>query len=180
MAGELINYAIGFLLMTILFAGSYLFWNWYTNKNKTEFKYQVEEDQNNSKKEEFSIDNLIKTTNTSPASTTTKKVENNSKAIEKLLSKDEPTELGGKTEKYNWSQTDKEVEVYIQVPSNTKGKDVNYKISSNHLTLKISGNVVIDGDLYAAVIPDECNWQIGKISTLIILLLLLLIIFLFF
>jgi hypothetical protein len=140
---EVVQFALGLLTMTILCTASYLFWNWYSNREKTpDYTLSLdgsggnEIDENEDKKNE---------------------------ALEKLFSKNEnPNVLSGETDVYNWNQTDKEVELYVPVAASVKGKDINCKIRSNNMILTVSGEILINGDFYATVVPDECNWQIGS------------------
>jgi hypothetical protein len=142
---EVIQYALGLLTMTILFAASYLFWNWYSNRDKAP-DYTLSLDGNGGGDDMVDQDEDKK-----------------NEALEKLFSKNEnPNVLSGETDVYNWNQTDKEVELYVPVAASVKGKDINCKIRSNNMMLTVSGEVLINGDFYATVVPDECNWQIGS------------------
>jgi hypothetical protein len=67
--------------------------------------------------------------------------------------------LGGKTDKYDWHQNDQEVEVYLKVVGNVGAKQVNCKILKDNVKVLVNGVVALEGDFYAPVIPEECNWQ---------------------
>mmetsp|Transcript_8610 Transcript_8610/g.12848 ORF Transcript_8610/g.12848 Transcript_8610/m.12848 type:complete len:197 (-) Transcript_8610:41-631(-) len=125
---------IGTACMIIAFACSFLFWSWYSqrNKNEEEFNFQPDDVNNNA----------------DPA------------AIDKLFSKNDGDVLAGETKNYSWTQNDKEVEVYVKVEDTVRGKDVKCEILPDSLSLSINGELLIDGYFYANVIPDECNWQI--------------------
>ena len=140
---EIIQSALGLLAMTILCAASYLFWNWYSHRDKTP-DYTLSLDGNGGG------DGFINEN------------EDKSEVLEKLFSKNGNAEvLSGETDVYNWNQTEKEVELYVPVTATVKGKDINCKIRSNNMILTVNGEVLINGDFYATVVPDECNWQIG-------------------
>lgn len=85
-------------------------------------------------------------------------------AFDKLLSRGKNSDiLSGATDKYNWMQNDKEVEVYLKVDCSVKGKEVKCLIESNKLVVSVRGETIVEGVLYASVLPEECNWQIGMI-----------------
>jgi hypothetical protein len=62
--------------------------------------------------------------------------------------------LHGKTDKYEWSQNEREIELVVPLISKfvTTRKDLNCEIKSNSITLKIKDDVVISGDFYSEVI----------------------------
>ena len=82
---------------------------------------------------------------------------------------------------YEWTQTVEEVQIKINVPKGTKGKDVVFKLTINHLTVGLKGQApVIDvscfaiifnffaqynffylqGQLSHGVIPDDSLWTL--------------------
>jgi hypothetical protein len=155
MAGDLVRYAIGLLTMTILFAASYLFWNWYSSKDKANYTYNLDDEGTTSQD---------RTAGAATDGSSDQKLDHD--VLEKIFAKPEPSQLSGETDVYNWNQTEKEVELYVRVESSVKGKEVNCQIKSTSLTLSVRGEVLINGNFYAAVVPDECNWQIGTVPRL--------------
>jgi len=72
--------------------------------------------------------------------------------------------LYGKTDKYEWQQGPNEVELFFPLEDldKVKRKDIKVDITSTKLVLSIADKVELQGDLYAEVIPGECNWQIEE------------------
>jgi hypothetical protein len=150
MAATLVQYAIGLLTMTVLFAASYLFWNWYSTKEKLDYTFNVD-DEGVSRGAVEGVDG---------AGLPDQKMDRD--VLEKIFSKNETNNLAGATDVYNWNQNEKEVELYVPVESSIKGKEINCQIKSTSLMLTVRGEVLINGNFYASVVPDECNWQIGE------------------
>ena len=69
---------------------------------------------------------------------------------------------GGRTDKYVWTQTLEEVEMKIDVPKNTTGKDCIVTFESHHLKVKLKGEkeYIINGELHDEVDSDECTWTL--------------------
>lgn len=70
---------------------------------------------------------------------------------------------GGTPEhQYNWKQTLSDVTLSIPVPEGTRGKMLDVAINRKSLKalLKFKNEVLIDGELYADVIVDECSWSV--------------------
>ena len=72
-----------------------------------------------------------------------------------------PDILSGQTERYEWLQNAKEIDMYIPLDETAKSRDISCKITASALTVAVKGSVVVSGDFTAAVVPAECNWQIG-------------------
>jgi hypothetical protein len=137
----MINYSqslIGFSLFCLTFAASYYFWDYYRKSKK-----EVEKANNNlSGARVENIKNLLDTTSDS-------------------------NYLHGETDKYNWSQNENEIELILKLQENlysrnslTK-KDVYCVIKPDSISVSVRGQLVLQGDFYASIDPDECNWQIG-------------------
>uniref|UniRef100_A0A1J3ETL6 Protein BOBBER 1 n=1 Tax=Noccaea caerulescens TaxID=107243 RepID=A0A1J3ETL6_NOCCA len=78
---------------------------------------------------------------------------------------------GTDLENYSWVQTLQEVTVNVPVPTGTKARSVVCEIKKNHLKLGIKGqDPIIDGELYGAVKPDDCYWNIEDQKVISILL----------
>jgi hypothetical protein len=71
-------------------------------------------------------------------------------------------ELGGKTDRYEWTQTESDVEIRIPLQAGT-GKDaIKCKITSRGLDLNIRGGEVIQGEWFEPIVTDESAWQFGE------------------
>jgi CS domain len=67
----------------------------------------------------------------------------------------------GKTDKYSFSQTDSEMEVYVPLDlSSVAKRDVQVLLCAGRVTLTVRGEVVLAGKLWADIVPLESNWQI--------------------
>lgn len=70
----------------------------------------------------------------------------------------------GSTDKYEWSQNETEIDMYIFIPeghsNGIRAKDVHVEINTQTLRVNIHGNTVLDGTLYAKVLADDCLWQL--------------------
>ena len=72
--------------------------------------------------------------------------------------------LFGKTDKYTWSQNEREIELCLDIPSSFNfiaKKDIVCSIKSKSIKLAVCGNFVLEGEFYSLVDPNECSWQIG-------------------
>lgn len=71
-----------------------------------------------------------------------------------------PVGNGGTTEKYRWTQTLKEVTMYIQLPKGTKSRQVNVSYTPTNLTVGIQGQApLIDGKLTNRIHCDNSTWM---------------------
>ena len=87
---------------------------------------------------------------------------NNFGSLAKTPKQDDDTIIHGSTENYDWQQSKTEMEVFIpNIAKETRGKDVNISIKSHSLYAHC-WEEIINGPLYAEVIPGECNWQIEE------------------
>lgn len=62
-----------------------------------------------------------------------------------------PVGNGGKTDKYVWTQTLQQVEVMIELPKDIPGKLVKVEIEANHVSVKVKGETLIDGQPHAKI-----------------------------
>lgn len=77
--------------------------------------------------------------------------------------------LYGKTDHYDWQQNETEVEMFVNLKSfgdrnMLKAKDIEVTLKNTSLKIKVKGVVLVDGDFFAKVLADECNWQLDKNS----------------
>lgn len=79
---------------------------------------------------------------------------------------DEKIVDGGNTGVFDWSQNENELEVIIPLGDiMVLKKAVNVTITSKHITVEVSKQLLIDDDLYDLVVPDECSWQLSDTKT---------------
>ena len=133
---ENIAYIAGPFVFAILFAVSFAFWDWYRKRQDDSGDISAQLAQADEDEEPISFD--------------------------KLMSQNDSDILSGATDKYTWTQNDKEVEIYVSVETSVRGKDVQCIIDSENLVVMVRGEVLLEGSFYAPVVPDECNWQIGN------------------
>mmetsp|Transcript_15294 Transcript_15294/g.21502 ORF Transcript_15294/g.21502 Transcript_15294/m.21502 type:complete len:307 (-) Transcript_15294:280-1200(-) len=75
--------------------------------------------------------------------------------------KSKPIGNGGRTDRYVWTQTLKEVTMHNWMPETVKrAKDVSVKITPKSLSIvqKSDGKVIIEGSWHAKVLTDDCTW----------------------
>ncbi len=75
-----------------------------------------------------------------------------------------PIGNGGIADTYYWSQTLKEATVYVDVPSGTRGKQINCIIDKKSLILKVNDVTLIEGALDEVVRTDESLWNLNSDS----------------
>lgn len=76
----------------------------------------------------------------------------------------------GQTDKYEWSQGDSEMEVFVNLTPYTRqnklrGRDITVDIKPKSIRVKILNEVVIDGDLEGTVMVDDSTWVIDEIAS---------------
>ena len=73
-----------------------------------------------------------------------------------------PIGNGGKTDKYEWTQTLSELTVNIHLPPGTKTKmlDVQIKNSSIKVSIKGQGSPLVQGELHKRVMVDDSLWTL--------------------
>ncbi|KAL0726836.1 hypothetical protein Bca4012_022929 [Brassica carinata] len=74
-------------------------------------------------------------------------------------------------EKYSWTQNLQEVTITIPVPCGTKSRSVTCEIKKNRLKVGLKGqDLIIDGEFFNAVKPDDCFWNIEDQKVISVLL----------
>merc|ERR1711998_386265 len=72
-----------------------------------------------------------------------------------------PINNGGVTDKYRWTQTLPDLDVYVDVPPGTRAKQLNVEIKHKHLTIGFKGQPpMIDGDLHQKVNLEDSFWNL--------------------
>lgn len=78
--------------------------------------------------------------------------------------KDDPPPVGngGKTEKYEWTQTLQETHVVVEVPQGTKARDVKVDLQKKTLKigLKSESDLRVDGEMFNKIKVDDSFWTI--------------------
>lgn len=69
---------------------------------------------------------------------------------------------GAKTDKYNWSQSIKNVDVQVPLPKGTTSRQIIVEIKTKHLKVLIKGQStpIIDGELCERVKVEDSFWSI--------------------
>ena len=83
-----------------------------------------------------------------------------------------PEECGGRTDAYTWTQTENELVVTFDVPSAVVSKKVAIKIDTKTVRMAVlepgaageTERVVLQGDLFRDVVPDECVWEMESVA----------------
>ncbi|CAH8275111.1 unnamed protein product [Arabidopsis lyrata] len=74
-------------------------------------------------------------------------------------------------EKYSWGQNLQEVTINIPVPEGTKSRSVTCEIKKNRLKVGLKGqDLIIDGEFFTSVKPDDCFWNIEDQKMISVLL----------
>ncbi|KAG7545909.1 HSP20-like chaperone [Arabidopsis suecica] len=74
-------------------------------------------------------------------------------------------------EKYSWGQNLQEVTINIPVPEGTKSRSVTCEIKKNRLKVGLKGqDLIIDGEFFNSVKPDDCFWNIEDQKMISVLL----------
>lgn len=75
-----------------------------------------------------------------------------------------------KTEWGSWWQTVYEVHIEVNLPANTRSKDVSVKIQPNYIECIVHKNTIFKGKLFSTVHADDSVWTIedGKILNIVI------------
>ncbi|PSN42495.1 hypothetical protein C0J52_09796 [Blattella germanica] len=69
-----------------------------------------------------------------------------------------------------WWQTVHEVHIEVNLPENTRGKEVSVKVTPNEIDCIVRKNVLFKGRLFSTVHPDETIWTIEDSKLLNIVL----------
>lgn len=75
-----------------------------------------------------------------------------------------PVGNGGIADHYYWTQTLKEITVYVDLDFQAKGKDIQCTITPSHLTLSARGQLILNDDFEDKVCVDESMWTISTDS----------------
>ena len=68
----------------------------------------------------------------------------------------------GETSVYKWYQTNEEIEVTILTGSDTKKSEIVVDIKPKSLKIRIADSVLVDAQLFDAVIVDESTWTFSQ------------------
>jgi hypothetical protein len=66
--------------------------------------------------------------------------------------------------RYTWSQTDSDVTVTVPLPPGTTGKQIDVRISTGKLFVKLKGaeTAVLDGELFKPIKQEDSTWSIEE------------------
>lgn len=71
-----------------------------------------------------------------------------------------PKGNGGKTDKYVWTQSINTLDMYIDTKDNIKTKDIKIDITYKKLYVKVKNQVLIDGEFFKQIKPEESIWTL--------------------
>jgi hypothetical protein len=79
----------------------------------------------------------------------------------------DPDILYGSTERYDWNQTESEVEMFVKLSgvsdtSDVRAKNIKVSITSTSMSIAVNGTTLVKGDLFAKVLSDDCTWQLEE------------------
>jgi hypothetical protein len=79
----------------------------------------------------------------------------------------DPDILFGSTERYDWNQTESEIEMFVKLDrisdaSEVRAKNIKVSITSTTVSVAINGKTLVKGDLFAKVLSDDCTWQLEE------------------
>jgi len=74
----------------------------------------------------------------------------------------QPINNGLVLENYKWTQNHKDISIFIKLPKNIRGKDVDVKFNHDRLYVNIRGQdkPIINGQLFSLVKSENCTWLI--------------------
>ena len=68
---------------------------------------------------------------------------------------------GGTNEKYRWTQTLKELNVYVSVRAGLRSKHLTVSYTRSKLKVGVKGeDLIVDGEMFANIRCDDCTWTI--------------------
>ena len=73
-----------------------------------------------------------------------------------------PIHNGAVHDKYRWTQTLQDLNVFVPVPAGTKAKHLVIEIKKTQFKVKIGGQetAILDGEFFAAVKMEDCFWSV--------------------
>lgn len=72
---------------------------------------------------------------------------------------------GGRTRNYTWVQHQVEqFEMYIPVDNDTRGNQIKVDYDSKHLKVVVKGEVLVNGELFAAINSDSFLWTLDEVK----------------
>ena len=72
----------------------------------------------------------------------------------------DPEGFGGTTDRYRWTQSGTDVEIFVPVAPGTSSKQVQCTFAPRRLRLVVDSASILDGEPFANIDPDECIWQL--------------------
>ena len=68
--------------------------------------------------------------------------------------------LEGSTERYEWKQNEKEIDIYIPVDDNMTSKSIKVDFKNNRVDVYFSESIKLSEETFEEIIPYECVWQL--------------------
>ncbi|CAD7704498.1 unnamed protein product [Ostreobium quekettii] len=66
---------------------------------------------------------------------------------------------------FDWTQTYDEVVVEFPIEAHVKSRDVRCKFNTHSISVSVGSKELLHGDLYQAMHPDDCVWELGELPT---------------
>lgn len=79
-----------------------------------------------------------------------------------LMEKHEKNKSYGKTDRYEWTQTENEAEVYIPCNADLTARMVKVQMKTYSLEVKLNNVVIMKGDFPHSIKPDDSCWVIDS------------------
>lgn len=73
-----------------------------------------------------------------------------------------PEQCGGKTDRYSWTQNEREIVVTFDVDAATTSRHVEIDIRTKSIRVAVRGEVKLEGELIRRVIVDDCLWEMEE------------------
>lgn len=71
-----------------------------------------------------------------------------------------PDALGLELDRYKWRQNQSFVEIFVKLPRGATKSDVDVSLSATRLSIRVRGDVIVNGDLFAAIKAELSTWVI--------------------
>jgi hypothetical protein len=72
---------------------------------------------------------------------------------------------GGRTKNYTWVQHQVEqFEMFVPIDSDVNSKNLKITFDSKHLRIVVKGEIIVDGELFAAINSDSFLWTIDEVK----------------
>jgi hypothetical protein len=93
------------------------------------------------------------------------KLESESEYLRKIIeSQGENDVLYGKTDKYEWKQGERDIELSIAVEAAVIRKSVKLDVTNKRIRISVNGVAVVEGQFFADIVAEESHWQFEEVD----------------